>query len=393
VPPPTNPPVTDSCGYLYAVIPVDADWIELTGYQGRLNDPARKKPGSLSPTDCWVKQMDKDSYQPVSVLSIELYPCDLAKKDQSWLNNGFYHSGWIYNRLTSPAVWAGSVSLAPEVVGGKPQSLTEDVIFSGSSKAGPGWAGLSTQFEKSSATTSNLDALNGALTYDLRLAPSTTRWWYSPFTEKGDQTGQYLEPKSKLGFGIRPGELILSSGEEYADTRPTRVDLPIGPLIKDLNLVEGIYYRQPISFAALKFPSMITVFPMVGAEGGWHLNHYLTESSQFFRGVAGLDASLRWPYQLAPNFTSTKPATIDFTFRERIPTSDEPYTNLAGTTPMPQLTRRGRQYIRLALNWPISSFVAVTTAVQHGSLPPNFTAIGWTLSIGLSFSNPGTVEH
>jgi len=395
--PPSNskagPPTLGNYGYLYAVLPVDADWIQLTGFIGDLNDPARKMPGAIStaPTYCWTLD-SATKYANASEPTTSIVPCDLAKGTNA-VRKAYYHSGWIYNRLTAPGVWAGSFSLAPVVVSGKSQSLTEDILFSGSSKEGPGWLALTSQFEKSSTAAGNLNSLTGTLTYKLRLAHSTRRWWHVPqsLAAVNAPDGAYVETNASVGIGIRPGELMFSGGEEYAVTRPTMSEGMRGP--KDLNVVEGIYYRQPISITARSYPSLLTFFPTFGTEGGWHLIRYLPESAHFFRKVVGADASLRWPYQVAPNFTSTKAATIDFTFRERLLSGDEPYTNIGGASPMAQLTRRGRQYMRIGLNWPLSSFVSITTSVQHGGLPPDFDVVAWTFTLGLSFASSGTAEH
>jgi len=378
---PKHPPAQDpnQNGDLYVVVPVKAIWVEITGFRGDLNDPARKAPGGLqSAPYCW----DNVTTSPTSKNPNGIVPCDVKEK---WLRRFFYNTGWLYNRLTVPGAWAGSFSIAPQVVQKVTQTLTEDIRFYGSSKAGPGWLGLNVGFEKSASVASNLDSLTGAITYDFHLWEKP--WW------------GFAENKINQGVGVRPGELVLSTGQEYADTRtkgPNGLHYP-----KDLNVVEGIYYKQPVSVTAFSFPSFLTLFPVVGVEGGWHLiRRQPGESAQFFRKVAGIDASIRYPFHQAPNFTSTKGATIDYSFRERFLSGSELYTdthpldsmgNLLTVTPI--LSRQRRSYSRIALNWPLSNYVAINATVQRGSLPPDFPSIAWTLTLGLAFASTGTAEH
>jgi hypothetical protein len=256
---------------------------------------------------------------------------------------------WLYNRVTVPGGWAGSFSIAPQVVQKASQTLTEDIRFNGWTKAGYCWLGFNVMFEKGAAVASNLDSLTGGIIYDVHF--SQMPWW------------GFAESTSNEGIGVRPGELVFSTGPEYADTRtkgPSGQHYP-----KDLNFTEGLYYKQPVSVTAFRYPSFLTFFPLVGAEGGWHLIRYQQdESAQFFRKVVGMDASIRYPFHRAPNFTSTKGATLDYSLRERFLSGYEPYTdthpldangNLLPVTPI--LSRQRRSYSRIAATWPFSSYV------------------------------------
>jgi hypothetical protein len=367
---------------LYVVIPNKAVWVEVAGFRGDLNDPARKTPGPVStdPVYCWLNGR---SSVPSAVVENGILPCDLHA---NLIRTLFYRSGWLYNRLIGPGEWAGTFSISPAVIQKGTQSITEDIRFYGSSKVGPGWLGLSVLFEKGPSVPSNLDSLTGAITYDLHLAKRP--WW--AFAE-ASQTSE--------GVGLRPGELIFSSGPEFAPAEAKNANgVHMG---RDLNLAEGIYYKQPVSVAALRFPSFLTLFPIVGVEGGWHLIRYQQgESAQFFRKVVGIDGSIRYPYHVAPNFTSTKAATIDYSFRERFLSGFEPYTDTHPLDAMgnlltivPILSRQRRSYSRIALNWPFSSYVGMNVAVQRGSLPPDFASVAWTFTVGLAFASSGTAEH
>jgi len=376
---PTTPPTLDQVADLYIVIPMRAKWVEISSFLGNLNDPARKTPAPI-PSDfpyCWDNSTSPPTRIDTNRTSIA--PCD---RNLNLLTKTYYRDRWIYNRLTVPGQWSGSFSLAPAVVQKGTQTLTEDIRFYGSSETGPGWLGLSVIFEKGATVPSNLDSLTSTITYDFHLG--TQPWWV---------------PLSNEGIGIRPGELTISTGAEFA---PSEAKSATGTHEgRDLNLVEGIYYKQPISITALRFPSFITLFPLVGAEGGWHFIRYQAgESAQFFRKVVGVDASMRYPFHAAPNFTSTKPATLDYTFRERFLSGSEPYAdtfpvgamgNLLPVTPI--LSRQRRDYSRIAVTWPFSSYVALNAAVQRGSLPPDFASVAWTFTVGLVFASTGTAEH
>lgn len=371
-------PCLNQVADFYAVLPVMAIWVESSGFRGDLNDPARKTPGALHGFPyCWTNVAGS-----LTSTLAGIQPCDLH---ETWLRRRFYGARWFYNRLTAPGEWAGSFSISPQVVQKSTQTLTEDIRFYASSKAGPGWAGLNVMFEKSPSPGSNLNSLMGALTYDFHL--SKVPWW------------AFAEGSTNEGIGIRPGELIFSTGEEYAPTRTKGLNGFHEP--KDLNLVEAVYYRQPVSATAFRFPSFLTLFPLAGVEGGWHLIRYQPgESAQFFRKVVGIDASIRYPFQKAPNFTSTKGATIDYSLRERFLSGAEPYTDTHPLdamgnllTVMPILSRQRRSYSRIALSWPLANYVAINAAVQRGSLPPDFRSVSWTLTLGLAFASTGTAEH
>lgn len=365
------PPTLDQMADLYVVLPVKVTWVEVTGFRGDLNDPARKTPGNLQGiSSCW----DLATTPAKTFPATGIQPCDVKANT---LRKIYYHSGWLYNRLTAPGVWTGSFSIAPQVVANSGQTLTEDIRFYGSSKAGAGWLGLNVVFEKGASQSSNLNSLMAGLSYDLHLSKSP--WWMHSPADRAHIAG------------LRPGELALSTGEEYTPTRTTAAN---GIRYKDLNKVEGVYYKQPISFTAFQYPSFVTLFPLLGAEGGWHLDRFLPmESDRFFRKVVGVDASLRYPFHRAPNFTSTKGATIDYALRERFLSGLEPYTD-AGTSPnTPILSRQRRSYQRMALTWPLSNYVAINVAAQRGSLPPDFISVPWTVTLGLAFGSTGTVEH
>ncbi|MGA8430399.1 MAG: hypothetical protein WB729_11305 [Candidatus Sulfotelmatobacter sp.] len=57
------------------------------------------------------------------------------------------------------------------------------------------------------------------------------------------------------------------------------------------------------------------------------------------------------------------------------------------------MTTKRRAYERASFNAPLSSYLQFEVTVQQGSLPPDFHRVGYSLQLGLSFSDPGSVEH
>jgi hypothetical protein len=139
-------------------------------------------------------------------------------------------------------------------------------------------------------------------------------------------------------------------------------------------------------------PSTLTVYPVIGIEGGWHVETHLTENNSLLRGVAGVDGSFRWPYNVTHNFLGPNPITLDYSYRMRWLASGEPTTNPAGSG-TETLTGGRRSFFRSSLSAPLTANFQFQTTVMVGSLPPDFRVLTPTLTIGLTFSNPGSSEH
>jgi len=52
-----------------------------------------------------------------------------------------------------------------------------------------------------------------------------------------------------------------------------------------------------------------------------------------------------------------------------------------------------RPYNRITLIMPFSAYFQVRASWQHGTLPPEFQCVGNLFTLGVTFSNPGSVEH
>jgi hypothetical protein len=155
---------------------------------------------------------------------------------------------------------------------------------------------------------------------------------------------------------------------------------------------------MPIVLAISRQPSAFTIYPLFALEQVQHIaTHLQSETSTTTRQVAGGDASLRWPFGILNNLLGDKPITTDFTYRYRWLSNPEPTTNYQAappkTTPPEFLSAESHSYMRASVSAPLSSYVQFKVTVQHGALPPDFHSLGYTLQLGLSFSDPGSVEH
>jgi hypothetical protein len=120
-----------------------------------------------------------------------------------------------------------------------------------------------------------------------------------------------------------------------------------------------------------------------------------TQPQGIFRRVAGVDASMRWPYNLTRNFLGDRPITLDFSYRMRWLSYAEPfYNNSSSKLVLPeQQSSAERFYTRVTLIFPFSAYVQARATWQHGSLPPLFQYVRSIYTIGLTFSNPGSSER
>ncbi|HEY1938514.1 MAG TPA: hypothetical protein VGJ33_11320 [Candidatus Angelobacter sp.] len=342
-------------------IPLDAIWAEITPFIARNHDPMHKGPSAApsaqnpasSPKNC------NGEDDPSATSTIE--PCDRNDWPVRWLYNTAF---LFYNPFTQPGSAQGTISVSP-VLGGGSQKLSYDLQFNPIVHIPGGWIGLPVTFEKDSNVKANLDSLTMGLSYEVRFV-KTPNW-----AIVGDPDR----------FTIRKPQLQFRIGPELAPTSP-----------RDLNLMGGITLRVPFAFSFHRQPSSVTFFPVLGIEDGQNIKSHLVVSDTIIRGVAGADASFRWPFDLTHNFFGDKPVTIDYSYRMRWLANDEPMTDVAdGGSEI--VSHRRHSYWRSSLNAPLSANFQFKLTVQHGSLPPDFRILDYSLNLGLTFTNPGTTEH
>jgi len=373
---------------LHLTLPVHVVWAEVDGdwYGGK--DSFHKPPSPVSPPsrDCdnndVPANIDPHTGKPApSIPAIGINLCDR----RYWLG-WIYSTGWVYTRLTQPGTGQGTIGYSPVVGNSGTLKLSYDVQINPSTKLGlsekhlPAWIGLLFVFEKDSTQKANLDSLTTALSYEVHAAANGNLFPSRTDCESGGAGPPPRCQTHRLKF--RSPEVQFRSGIEFAPTTP-----------HDLNTVQAELLKIPIVEDIRRQPSSLTVYPIVGLEEVQHVQtHLVGENGSQLRRVAGADASLRWPFQVTHNFLGDKPITIEYSYRTRWLSNSEPWTDVEnGGTEI--LTTKRRAYERASFNAPISSYLQFKVTVQHGSLPPDFHRLGYSLQLGLSFSDPGSVEH
>jgi len=331
-------------------LPVHVIWADAFVYS-QILDPARAPSGKpASYTDCLS-----------SPALPTIVPCD---RDSAW-TSGLYRLQWLYRHLTTPGTDQGTISLSP-VIGQGVHQAAYDIQADPSLKVGMGWINLPLILEKSAAPTSNSDALLLGLAYDFR-------WQTKP---------NFTDPSERSHFTIRKPQIQIRSGPEIAPTTP-----------HDLNLVESETVKLPFILNFHEQPSVVTFYPVLGLEEGSHFaTHLPGETDPIFRGVAGADASMRVPYTFTHNFSGPTPITLNFTYRERWLAYAEPITYVATSEPE-ELSRQHRGYMRANLTAPLNPNLQFQATFLRGSLPPVYKVLTNTVTLGLTFTNPGGSEH
>lgn len=418
-------------GTLVIVLPVHAMWASVYPRPANRNDPAWRPPSAPPPSNpCVPPALPRP---PESIR-----PCDVdihtpIRRD----------SGWVYNRLALPGVSQGSISVSPIMPATK---STWDVQLYTSTLLGWGWAGFQLMYEHDRKANDDLNSLTAALTYDVRI-PRQPTFWAAWGSHKIDGSGGNCGPDSDGNctppyIGLRPPELNLRFGPEYSpdafsytakagsttswNAKPVKQYLP-----RDLNLVGAATLRVPIIISPLiahrQEPSQFSIAPVGGLEGGVRMisNGILTamhcpfseppqcaQPQTIFRRVGGFDASARWPYNITKNFLGDRPITIDYSYRIRWLTHEEPFSNqmlvirdnnIAAdimATGMQELlfptsgqSLGARVYQRITSIAPFSAYLQFRASWQRGALPPVFQYAGNEVTLGLAFSNPGSSEH
>jgi hypothetical protein len=327
-------------------LPVHIVWAEIYAFKQPL-DPSRSaplRPGSY--TDC----LGQNAPQTI-------VPCD---RNSAW-TAVFYKTRWIYRHITPPGTAQGTISMTP-VVGKGTRQLSFDVQLDPSFKIGPGWFNAPLVFEKSTNRGSNLDALIFGTAYDLRFLENPD-WWET------------------AGFVLRKPQLQARTSVEIAPTTP-----------HDANVVEGETVRLPLVFNLHEQPSVLTIYPLIGAEEGSHLATHIPEHEAILRGLAGVEGSMRFPFIFTHNFLGNTPITLDYSYRVRWLANEELLTDVGNNGPE-ILSKRRRSYFRTSLKAPLNPYLQFSATLLRGSLPPDFRIVTTTLSLGLTFTNPGSSEH
>lgn len=327
-------------------LPVRVLWADISGFPQQ-PDPQRTAPADLATfKDCWGQNTPQT-----------IAPCDR----HLGLMKSIYASNWVYTHFGQAGSAQGAISLSP-VVGSGQRQLNFDVQADPAYKMGPGWLNIPLIFEKSTSDGSNLDALIVGLAYDLKPQQEPNLYRSSHFV-------------------LRKPQFQVRSSVEIAPTTP-----------HDKNWVEAGTIKFPLVFNFHQQPSAFTAYPVIGIEGGSHFDTHLVENKSILRGVAGVDGSFRWPFNLTHNFLGTSPITFEYSYRVRWLAYEEPFTDLANNGAEVLVAGR-RSFLRGSFIEPLTSNLQFQVTLLRGSLPPDFRFLGNTAVIGLTFTNPGSSEH
>jgi hypothetical protein len=325
-------------------LPVRVMWATVSGFPQQ-SDPQRSPPADVAAfKDCWGNTV------PATIA-----PCDRNVATMK----GIYKSGWVYTHFGQAGSAQGSMSLSPVIGAGQ---LSFDVQADPAYRLGPGWLNIPLIFEKSTSQGSNLDALIVGLAYDLKAVRIPNFVAFSHIV-------------------VRKPQFQIRSSVEIAPTTP-----------HDKNWVEAGTLKFPLVFNFHQQPSAFTAYPVMGVEGGSHFDTHLAEDDAILRGVAGVDGSFRWPFNVTHNFLGSSPITFEYSYRIRWLAYAEPTTDVAnnGTE---VLAAGRRSFLRGSLIAPLTPNLQFQVTALRGSLPPDFRVLGNTVAIGLTFTNPGSSEH
>jgi|HubBroStandDraft_5_1064220.scaffolds.fasta_scaffold16526_2 hypothetical protein len=327
-------------------LPVRALWADVSGFP-QLPDPQRSGPADVATfKDCWGNNVPQT-----------IAPCDR----HAGLMAAIYKNGWVYTHFSQAGSAQGTISLSP-VIGTGQRQLSFDVLADPAYKLGPGWLNIPLIFEKSTSQGANLDSLILGLAYDVRFL-------------------RHPNVSESSHLVVRKPQFQVRSGTEIAPTTP-----------HDKNWVEAGTIRFPLIFNFHQQPSAFTAYPVVGVEGGSHFDTHLAENDPILRGVAGVDGSFRWPFNLTHNFLGSSPITLEYSYRVRWLAYAEPTTDVANNG-MEILAGGRRSFLRGSITEPLTANLQFQVTALRGSLAPDFRALGNTVVIGLTFTNPGSSEH
>jgi hypothetical protein len=327
-------------------LPVRVLWADISGFPQE-SDPQRTAPTDFATfKDCWGQSVP----QTIS-------PCDR----NVGIMRSIYASTWVWTHFGQAGSAQGTISLSP-IIGTGQRQLGFDVQADPAYKTGPGWLNIPLTFEKNTSEGSNLDALIVGLAYDLRAKQE-------PNIHRSSH------------FVLREPQFQVRSSVEIAPTTP-----------HDKNWVEAGTIKLPLVFNFHKQPSAFTAYPVIGIEGGTHFDTHLIENAAILRGVAGVDGSFRWPFNVSHNFLGSSPITLEYSYRMRWLAYEEPFTDVANNG-AEMLVGGRRSFLRGSFIEPLTPNLQFQVTLLRGSLPPDFRFLGNTVVIGLTFANPGSSEH
>jgi hypothetical protein len=364
-------------------LPVHVLWAEVYGYHQNL-DPSRAAPAKPSSfTDC----VGQPAIQTIT-------PCDVGT---SGIVAGGYHAEWLLSHFSAPGNGKGAITFT-----GKGEVIY-DVQADPAYKAGIGWFNVPVVFERGPAG-ANLNSLTFGVAYDFR--PVAHPDW------------NWGKPGATSHFIFRKPQFQIRSGPEMSPSRPGTASTTGNE--HSWNYTWGETVKFPLVLNFHDQPSSFSFYSIFGAEEGWHIATNLPTKDPIARGLAGGNASFRWPFNVTHNFLGTTPITFEAQYLVRWLAYPEPFADFAnlppaGTAPpcprrvgigvitsstgqltcgaVEALSSKAQSLFRGDISFPLDPYIQVTASVTKGSLPPSFWLIGWTYSLGLTFGNNASSEH
>jgi hypothetical protein len=143
--------------------------------------------------------------------------------------------------------------------------------------------------------------------------------------------------------------------------------------------LNGTWVLPPVRFGDRAFAAFDF---MTGFEGGHNYRHKLNED--------GLGNLWRWKFGANAYFVALNPPglkRIDFSmnYKVRVLNSNEPFTETINDEEVTTLKKGSRHHVSSTLDFMFSDTLGITLKYQYGSLPPAFTFVDHSASVGLTY--------
>jgi hypothetical protein len=154
--------------------------------------------------------------------------------------------------------------------------------------------------------------------------------------------------------------------------------------------LEHVFFRTDKKYDDVKAVAVTMGLDLTaGVEFGTNLRDKFVAANKpgqtegaFFRGVPSATA-----YLIIPQVLRLKKITLTSSYTARIPTTDELFLETRNTkTPIPLLTSQTRNWVQNSLQFNLTDYVGIQIKHQYGSIPPAFSFVQNSGSIGLVFS-------
>jgi hypothetical protein len=148
-----------------------------------------------------------------------------------------------------------------------------------------------------------------------------------------------------------------------------------------------------IPFSAKGHPTYGTLYPVMAIEAGKNLNKPseldgvsvdLSHYNAIFRGVLGADGKVA----RASQDRTVDVVSLSASYRVRLPAFDEPFIETVHQVTTASLTTKARHWIEADASVSPWSFkyLAITAKYQYGVLPPSFSLVDHSFSLGLTLT-------